>query len=76
MTLIYLPPYSPELNQVEPLWDELREKFFANRYFNSSEAVAETLTKALNLLINDTARLPSLDAFFWIIEELGWANWH
>ncbi|RJP95669.1 MAG: hypothetical protein C4518_00880 [Desulfobacteraceae bacterium] len=28
MKLILLPPYAPELNQVEHLWDELREKCF------------------------------------------------
>jgi transposase len=27
MRLIALPPYAPELNPVEHLWDELREKF-------------------------------------------------
>jgi transposase len=26
ITLLYLPPYSPELNPKENLWDELREK--------------------------------------------------
>ncbi|MGL3709408.1 transposase [Leptospirillum ferriphilum] len=29
--LLSLPPYSPELNPVEHLWDELRENFFHNR---------------------------------------------
>jgi len=33
--LIFQPPYSPELNPVEHLWDELREKFFLNRVFSS-----------------------------------------
>jgi len=28
MALVRLPPYSPELNPVEHLWDELREKEF------------------------------------------------
>jgi transposase len=26
--LLYLPPYSPELNPKENLWDEIREKIF------------------------------------------------
>jgi transposase len=26
VTLLYLPPYSPELNPKENLWDEIREK--------------------------------------------------
>jgi len=35
MVLVRLPPYSPELNPVEHLWDELREKEFANRVFDT-----------------------------------------
>jgi transposase len=32
--LLKLPPYSPELNPVENLWDELREKSFGNLVFD------------------------------------------
>jgi hypothetical protein len=30
ITLLYLPPYSPELNPKENLWNEIREKIFKN----------------------------------------------
>jgi hypothetical protein len=30
ITLIFLPPYSPELNPKENIWDEIREKIFKN----------------------------------------------
>jgi transposase len=30
---IHMPPYSPELNPAEHIWDELREKGFHNRVF-------------------------------------------
>jgi transposase len=33
LRLLFLPPYSPELNPQEHLWDELREKYFHNRVF-------------------------------------------
>jgi transposase len=33
--LLKLPPYAPELNPIEHVWDELREKFFHNRVFKS-----------------------------------------
>jgi len=28
--MLFLPPYSPELNPKENLWDEIREKLFKN----------------------------------------------
>jgi transposase len=31
LRLLFLPPYSPELNPQEHLWDELRERYFHNR---------------------------------------------
>jgi transposase len=33
--LLSLPPYSPELNPVEHIWDDLREKEFHNRVFDN-----------------------------------------
>ena len=50
MRLIPLPPWSPQLNPVEHLWDEVREKWFANRVFNSLSAVEEQLMTALKTL--------------------------
>ena len=41
ITLLYLPPYSPELNPKENLWDELREKIFKNYALKSMDAVRE-----------------------------------
>ena len=35
LRLLLLPPYSPELNPVEPIWDDLREKHFHNPVFDS-----------------------------------------
>jgi transposase len=36
ITLLYLPPYSPELNPKETLWDEIREKIFKNYALKSA----------------------------------------
>ncbi len=35
--------YSPQLNPVEHIWDEIREKWFANEVFNSLDAVEDRL---------------------------------
>ena len=34
ISLLFLPPYSPELNPKENLWDEIREKIFKNTHSN------------------------------------------
>jgi transposase len=39
--LLKLPPYAPELNPIEHVWDELREKFFHNRVFKSFDALQD-----------------------------------
>ncbi|MDL2286899.1 transposase, partial [Desulfococcaceae bacterium OttesenSCG-928-F15] len=48
--LLSLPPYSPELNPVENIWEELREKHFHNRVFESIDALEEQLMYALRRL--------------------------
>lgn len=50
LRLLPLPPYSPELNPVEILWDEIREKYFHNRLFNSMDALEDQLELALSTL--------------------------
>src|SRR6202045_1705337 len=39
ISLLFLPPYSPELNPKENLWDEIREKIFKNSALKSIDAV-------------------------------------
>ena len=45
VTLLYLPPYSPELNPKENLWDEIREKIFKNYALKSMDAVRPSSSK-------------------------------
>ena len=66
MKLIPLPPWSPQLNPVEHVWDEVREKWFANRVFASMDAVEEQLMTALKTLEADPQRVASLTGFDWI----------
>ena len=47
MRLLSLLPYSSELNPVEHLWNELREKFFHNRIFDSLEVLEDHLKTGL-----------------------------
>jgi transposase len=72
--LIWQPPYSPQCNPVENIWDEIREKWFPNRVFKSMQAVEDTLVKALVALENDNERTQSIAGFKWIISILLNAN--
>jgi len=66
MRLVFLPAYSPQLNPVEHLWDEIKEKWFTNKVFQSLEAVEDLLADALAALENDEKRIHSLTGFDWI----------
>jgi transposase len=70
MRLEALPPYSPQLNPVEHIWDEIREKWFANEVFNSLDAVEDRLVEALVALENDRDLIASTTGFDWIVNCL------
>lgn len=61
--LIKQPPYSPEVNPVEHIWDDIREKYFHNRIFSSLDALTETVCEALDTLSNDPDRITSMTFF-------------
>ncbi len=61
--LISQPAYSPELNPVEHIWEELREKAFSNRAFASLNAVIETLCDQLRQLEDNSKLLRSMTFF-------------
>jgi hypothetical protein len=65
--LVPLPPYAPELNPQEHIWDELREKEFPNRVFNDLSAVLHQLELGLPCLSTDHKRLRSITAWPWIV---------
>ena len=60
--LVFLPPYSPELNPAESVWEHLRENSFGNRSFETLDEVEEVLCAGLkklhdNLLIVKIANM-------------------
>ena len=61
--LIEQPAYSPEVNPVEHIWEELREKYLHNRSFSSLDPLIEVLCQGLNELADDEKRLRSLTNF-------------
>ena len=70
MYLPPLPPYSPELNPAELLWDDLREKEFANRVFDSLPAATQQLRHGIHRMQHSPDALKSLTGWDWIISAL------
>ena len=70
LRLLKLPPYSPELNPVEHLWDDLREKSFGNQVFDSLDTLESHLELALRDMELDHRRVHSIVAWPWIINSL------
>ena len=72
LRLHFLPPYSPELNPQEHLWDELREKHFHNNAFESFQALEDHWANGLRALELETVR--SITAWDWIITSASIGN--
>jgi transposase len=68
--LLKLPPYAPELNPIEHVWDELREKFFHNRVFKSLDALEDHLALALKTLEENPINVKSIVSWPWIMAAL------
>jgi putative transposase len=67
LTLVHLPPYSPELNPVENVWLYLRERWLSHRVLAGGyEAVVDAACRAWNALLAEPGRLRSLTSHPWL----------
>ena len=67
LTLVPLPPYSPELNPVEAVWLYLRERWLGHRVLAGGyAAVVDAARAAWNALLAEPGRLRSLTSFPWL----------
>ena len=64
--LLWLPPYSPELNPAEHIWDHLEENWLRNTAFPSLNAVEDTVCAGLRYLGQHTDIVKSMTLFDWI----------
>jgi transposase len=65
ITLLHLPPYSPELNPVENVWAYLRSNKLSNRVFDTYEAIVDACCDAWNWLIAQPDRIASIGTRSW-----------
>jgi transposase len=67
LSLIHPPPYSPELNPVERVWEHLRERWLSHRVLAGGyQAVVDAACAAWNALLAEPGRLRSLTNFPWL----------
>ena len=66
VSLVLLPPYSPELNPAEQIWNALRRDYFANRVFDSLAAATEQAQRGLAAMAAHKEALRQLTNWPWI----------
>ena len=60
ITLLPLPPRSPELNPVENVWQFMRDNWLSNRVFASNADILDHCCHAWNTLVEQPWRIMSL----------------
>src|SRR5712671_1031 len=65
ITLMPLPPKSPELNPVENIWQFMRDNWLSNRVFRSYDDILEHCCYAWNKLVDQP----------WTVMSIGLRDW-
>ena len=70
IVLLHLPPYSPELNPMENVWDYLRQNKLCALVWDGYNEIAEACKNAWNWLIADPDRIRSIGDRDWACVSL------
>jgi len=73
LIVLFLPPYSPELNPAERFFEELR-KSTANQIFKSIDSQEKVIEKKLNELVDDLPAMKQLLGYEWILKQCSSVN--
>jgi len=65
VSLLRLPPYSPELNPTETLFSVLKHRRFANRVFESAEHVRKTVTEVWDAFSHNSEEIIQITRRQW-----------
>jgi hypothetical protein len=65
ITLLPLPPYSPELNPMENVWHYLRENTLCSLVWDTYDDIVDACATAWHFLINDPQRIRSIGTRDW-----------
>jgi len=66
LSLLFLPPYSPELNPAEELWHELRRHFLANRLIDTVDQLIDACCDAWSAVLRRPGFIRSVTGFSWL----------
>lgn len=64
--LVFIPPYTPEMNPIEQIWKEIRKLGFRNEVFQSLNKVVDRLCATIKSISSSTIK--SITARQWIIK--------
>lgn len=67
ISLLHLPPYAPELNPVENVWEFLRGNLLSHRVWDSYDAILDACCDAWNKLMQMPERIVSITKRAWAI---------
>jgi len=67
LCLLPLPAYSPELNPVEQVWQQLRDKYWANRCFKDYEDIVTSCCEAWNSFVGQPDVIRRLCSRQWAV---------
>jgi len=68
ISLLPLPPYSPELNPVENIWQYMRQNHLANRVFDTYSDIIDACCDAWNALVAQPDKITSIATRHWAKE--------
>ena len=65
ITLLPLPPYAPELNSMENVWDYLRANKLSRLVWDSYDDIVTACKEAWHFLVTDPKRIASIGTREW-----------
>ena len=65
ISLLPLPPYSPQLNPVENVWQFLRQNHLSNRVWETYDAIVDACCDAWNAIVAEPERITSIATRKW-----------
>ena len=71
LSLLKLPPYSPQINPAENIWQYLRQNQLSNRVYDDYDAIVDACCEAWNKLTAEPGRIASIATRDWALQVNG-----